>query len=65
MTPNRPTASDSAPAGQAAAAYTTFITTITAGTSATFKPTDCARSSRNASENRASVNSAAIATMIQ
>ena len=42
-----------------------FITTITAGTMASGKPTDCARSSRKASLKRASVKSAATPTTIQ
>ena len=42
-----------------------FITTITAGTTASGKPTDCARSSRKASLNRASVKIAATPTITQ
>ena len=49
----------------ALAAYTKFIATITRGTSATATPVCCARSTRKASENRASVNTAPIPTTHQ
>jgi len=57
--------SASFPSGYAHAAYTTFITINTNGINASAKPLCCARSTRKASEKRASVSAAPMVTTHQ